>query len=364
MRVFVLVKSLDKRKITEISAISEDRTKKFHAEIGDHPHRLLMIKAFEDFERFCAQECGLKDVADEVCIINYTRELSGDLFDFDTFMLGRNWCTLKGFNSAANETKQYISALQKTFYENAEKLLDGIEFYQSHASLKPFIGKRYLDNELGIKILLVGESHYVEEPLPEITRESLLFDWWSKTPPLINDISWYTTRGTISNFMSGKSGAAYALFREPCKIYNQCVLNSKYQKWQDIYNLYDSFAYMNYFQMPALYKRISLWSSLLKFNGETNKSHPLSLEIWNKMEELSNRVFLSVVEILNPDKIIFLSKEAHKAFKEQNLNYDKNKIRVTVHPTCAWWNRKMKEGGISGKERLVNIFNELVAENK
>ncbi|MDE6618496.1 MAG: hypothetical protein K2K13_05685 [Clostridiales bacterium] len=112
MRVFVLVKSLDKRKITEISAISEDRTKKFHTEIGNHPHRLLMIKAFEDFERFCAQECGMKDATDEVCIINYTRELSGDLFDFDTFMLGRNWCTSKGLDSTANETKQYISALR------------------------------------------------------------------------------------------------------------------------------------------------------------------------------------------------------------------------------------------------------------
>lgn len=251
--------------------------------------------------------------------------------------------------------------MENNFYENAEKCLDSIEFYQLHPSLKPFIGKNYLSNELGIKILLVGESHYVKEPLPEITSKSLLDDWWSKTPPLINDISWYTTRGTVSNFMFGKSGAAYALFREPCKIYNQCVLNGKYQKWQDIYNIYDSFAFMNYFQMPALYMRVSLWNSLLKFNGENRKSHQTSSEIWNKTEDISNRVFLSVIEILKPDKIIFLSTEAYNAFLRQNKNYDMSKICATVHPTCAWWNRKNKDG-LSGKERLVNYFNTFVSE--
>ncbi|MCH5316252.1 MAG: hypothetical protein J1E81_10075 [Eubacterium sp.] len=112
MKVFVLFKSPDKRKIVKISAISEDRTKKFHAEIGEKPHRLLMIKAFEDFEKFCTSECGMKDKTDEVCIINYTRELAGDLFDFDTFMLGREWCTLKFCDGMPDETSQYISDLQ------------------------------------------------------------------------------------------------------------------------------------------------------------------------------------------------------------------------------------------------------------
>lgn len=244
-----------------------------------------------------------------------------------------------------------------------EKQLNNIKFFQSHNSLKPFVGQKYATNELGMKILLVGESHYVEKPLPEITVESLLYDWWSETPPLINDISWYTTRGTVHNFMSGNPGAAYALFREPCKIYNQCVLNGKYQKRQDINALYNSFAYMNYFQMPALYKRISLWKSLLKFNNETDKSHPLSLEIWNKTEKLSTDIFLSVVEILKPDKIVFLSTEAYNSFTKQNIIIDANKIFATVHPTCAWWNRKMKDG-LSGKEKLINFFNSIVYERK
>ena len=112
MKVFVLVKSPDKRKIVKISAISEDRTKKFNAEIGERPHRLLMIKAFEDFEKFCTSECGMKDKTDEVCIINYTRELSGDLFDFDTFMLGREWCITKSYDGSADEINQYIADLQ------------------------------------------------------------------------------------------------------------------------------------------------------------------------------------------------------------------------------------------------------------
>lgn len=112
MKVYVLLKSTDKRTITDISAISEDRSKKFNAKIGEHPHRLLMLKAFEDFEKFCMSECGMKDVIDEVNIINHTRELSGDLFDFDTFVLGRDWCTPKSCDSSANEISQYIADLQ------------------------------------------------------------------------------------------------------------------------------------------------------------------------------------------------------------------------------------------------------------
>ena len=244
-----------------------------------------------------------------------------------------------------------------------EEQLDKMDFFQSHPSLKPFIGKNYTENDAGIRILLVGESHYVENPLPQITRESLLNDWWSENPPLINDISWYTTRGTIQNFMSGDSVRSYSLFREPCKVYNDCFLHGKYQSKEEIRSLFDSFAYMNYFQMPALYERISLWKSLLIFNNETNKVHPLSSEIWDKTEKISNEVFLSVAEILKPDKIVFLSTEAYNAFKRQNKTYDADKSFATVHPTCAWWNRKMKSG-FTGKEALINFFTSLASQRK
>lgn len=253
--------------------------------------------------------------------------------------------------------------MENTFFENAEKELDGIKFYQSHPTLKPFIGKNYLSNELGMKILLVGESHYVEEPLPEITSDSLLSDWWGEAPPLINDISWYTTRGTIGKFILGDSGKSYALFRAPCEIYNQCVLNGKYQTWQEIYSIFDSFAFINYFQMPALYEGMAFRTSLWKLNGENKKYHPKSSEIFDKTKKLSNDVFLSVIEILKPDKIIFLSMEAYRAFTGLNEDYDKNRVFGTDHPTCHWWNRKKKDG-LSGKERLVKFFNTLVSERK
>ena len=64
-----------------------------------------------------------------------------------------------------------------------EEQLKQMDFFQSHPFLKPFIGENYTENEAGIRMLLVGESHYVENPLPQITRESLLNDWWSENPP-------------------------------------------------------------------------------------------------------------------------------------------------------------------------------------
>lgn len=264
------------------------------------------------------------------------------------------------------KNKLYLEEeMENAFYENSEKELDGIEFYQSHPFLKPFIRKRYSDNELGMKILLVGESHYINEPFPEITYDNLLSDWWGENPPLINkyndevdDRKWYNTRNVIKSFMSDNKGDGYGIYREPCKIYNECVLNSKYQEKQEIKKIYDSFAFMNYFQMPALYNGMSLEGSLIEFNNETPKNRPLTDEMWNKIKDKSKEIFLSVVEILKPDKIIFLSTKAYETFG----NCDEKKIFHTVHPTCAWWNRKMKFDNLSGRERLVQIFNNFVAE--
>lgn len=45
-----------------------------------------------------------------------------------------------------------------------EEQLDKMDFFRSHPFLKPFIGKNYTENEAGIRMLLVGESHYVETP--------------------------------------------------------------------------------------------------------------------------------------------------------------------------------------------------------
>ncbi len=244
-----------------------------------------------------------------------------------------------------------------TFFEKA---LDNIAFFQSHPFLKPFIGQKYTDNELDVKILFVGESHYVKEPFPKITADSLLYDWWSDTPPLIYDTNWYTTRDSIHTFMSEKSGKGYAIYREPCKIYNNCVLNDRKQ---DVRSIYDSFAFMNYYQIPALYDGMSFWNSLLKFNSETNKVHPLSSKIFDKTEKLSNDIFLSVLDILKPDKIVFLSTAVYKAFKRQNKIYDINKIFATVHPTCPWWNRKKRDGS-TGKQKLMDFFNAVVDEGK
>ena len=103
-----------------------------------------------------------------------------------------------------------------------EEQLDNIKFYQIHPTFKPFVGQKYADNESGVRILLVAESHYIENVSPKITKENLLNDWWSDASVQLydtDDQSWYTTRDTINNFMNGKSRKSYATFREPCKVF-------------------------------------------------------------------------------------------------------------------------------------------------
>ena len=109
MKVYVYLKTIEQKKIVNISAISEDRTKKFCEDIGNRPHRLLMLKVFDDFEKFCTQECGMKDKSDEIIVVNYMRMFSGDLFDFDTFLFGCAWCIVKAEDSTA---KAYLTDLQ------------------------------------------------------------------------------------------------------------------------------------------------------------------------------------------------------------------------------------------------------------
>ena len=84
---------------------------------------------------------------------------------------------------------------------------------------------------------------------------------------------------------------------------------------------------------------------------------------------LKVKVFKSIIGIINPDKIIFVSNLSFKTFLNSRNKYNenhlfKNNIYSVPHAGSAWWNRKSSNYGKAigtntnrtGKQRFVDII--------
>ena len=123
---------------------------------------------------------------------------------------------------------------------------------------------------------------------------------------------------------------------------------------------YEYLAFMNFFQMPALYKGMKYWTSLkmsaLKLSGmNKNQAEAYAAKIWDDTVKNSSDVLDDVIEILKPSIVIFTSKSAANAYKGKYK--DDPKIVRVVHPACPYWHKT--RNGQSGKERLVAQWNVL-----
>ena len=211
-----------------------------------------------------------------------------------------------------------------------------IPFYRSHPYMMPFVGDDY-ESSTHKKLLLVGESHYMPE---DSTVHHDVNAWYNGTPELTeSEQDWCNTRGT----REGKSGRFG-------KEINRClnlVLPSGGNGWHQV-------AFLNYFLRPADCATgiEELWKS---YGGE-------SLD-----RELAIRNLISVLEILRPDLIIFLSSKVCKCAETDDYPkyfggnlWDWTAAHgidycYTMHPSSAHWNKPMpanytKAGGLTACE--------------
>ena len=236
-----------------------------------------------------------------------------------------------------------------------EKELKKIEFYKTHPEYLPFVGDKYDE----FKILQVGESHYIgqNENYAPFGLED--FDkWWiNRCDKVYNEPdedpetqcwgSWYNTREVIGRFLKSNQ-KNYSIFMNMIRALNEV---KELPACDDEKKKYHCFAFMNFFQMPSLYQGMSFEASLYKAAKETDDP----AAVYKRAVAKSCAALDKVIEILQPNAVVFTSKAAYKAYCNHKGNIvQDNRIIETVHPCCSWWNRKIKRfGGNTGREHVV-----------
>ncbi len=210
--------------------------------------------------------------------------------------------------------------------------LSKIDHYRKnhHPEMTPFIGSHYKES----RILLVGESHFYEYEKgnnAEKEKKYLNESWYVKpTPNGFSCKNNFNTREVIHNFLTRKRTKSHSMFRNPAK----CVANVyKLENVSDS-EAFNTFAFMNYFQKPAL---------------EAHKS------INNNIEDnqVAFNTLISVCKVIKPEKVVFLSNKAYKCYNSVSALRKEilpTPVDLVYHPTSPYWNGK------DGKEKFENIL--------
>ena len=250
---------------------------------------------------------------------------------------------------------------------NYDKALDDIAFYKYHPEFKPFIGDQFDE----YRILQVGESHYIGQKASDANDEFSIqyFDkWWNdpcdklrewpdKNPKEGKWGGWYYTRGVVENFIANRSTGGYNIFANLIRSFDVVYRDGQVYMDDEARQRYHYFAFMNFFQMPSLYKGMnfgnSLWKSAQKLGDEQ-----LARDTWEKAAEISANTLHDVIDILDPKVVIITSVSAYDVYHSK-YSGDPRVIKAT-HPCSAWWNRKHGSDHKSGRERLENKLREFM----
>lgn len=237
-----------------------------------------------------------------------------------------------------------------------DKELKKIPFYSVHPEYLPFIGddyKRY-------RIMIIGESHFIPQ-----TKDDARFDieyfnnyWWNGTCNELFDRykAWFNTRSVINDYLSGYRTRSHGIFTNVVKSFSDVVLGESIDRITTKESQkFNCFAFMNFFQMPSLYKGEKYWVSLEKNASSMDEA----INIWNVSVANSSKVLDSVIDVMEPLLVIFVSQSAYYAYRDSKSKYSQSRIiKHTCHPGCSYWNRK-RANGLSGKDDFENMLKEI-----
>lgn len=233
--------------------------------------------------------------------------------------------------------------------EQFDEKLRAIKHYRNHPELLPFIGRHYEK----ARILLVGESHYIKniDQEGEAYRSYYAEQWYREPlPDGFPHHLWFTTRYVIHRFQVNRRSRSYSMFRNPAE--------EALQAWE-LENVTDSevfnaFAFMNYFQKPAAQAGESFDNSG-DYIGEDSEEDAGDTIDNNKQ---AYRNLLAVIDILKPKLVIFLSKKAYNVFikqkKDEKTQSKCPDIKAVVHPTCSHWSNS--EDGAAAFNTIIKDY--------
>lgn len=255
-----------------------------------------------------------------------------------------------------------------------EGSLDAIEFYQWHPEYKPFVG----DHFDKYRILQVGESHYIPQCKDGEDAFSIRYfyeNWWAGTCEKLHGHKdecseyqqwggWYNTRSVVEDYLAGYRRRAHGIFTEMVKVFAEAYQDRTISSinTEESQN-YHHFAFMNFYQMPSLYKGMTYWKSLVrsakKLDMKRGQATEYAEEVWDTTVMNSTIVLNQVIDALRPNAVIFTSKSAFDAYNSANKTHREMPIICTVHPGCKYWH-KPKDTHV-GKERLIQTLKNLGA---
>ena len=203
----------------------------------------------------------------------------------------------------------------------------------------PYIGEEYGSGNHK-KLLLIWESYYTTKSVPEILEKPS---------------SWYfdAKDDEIEKIFGNKKNHYEHHWNFASKMHKDGI-DRKSPTFQNVEKILDKFsidknsfkycAGYNYYLRPAL-------------DSSSIKSDKLD-------EEVARETLKAIIQVLEPDAVIFFSKKANASFKPYRVELEHIKYKAFVHPASAWWNRKSgKEPQKTGKKRFEEFIEELYQQN-
>jgi hypothetical protein len=217
-----------------------------------------------------------------------------------------------------------------TWNTTFDEQFSGIGHFQLYPELYPWVGHAF--HSQSPRILVLGESHYLE---PSIDFHHDAAAWYAGIRNQTNrDKAGIVTRGIIANGLVNK-------WREKSKTIYRNIEAAAVDAGVGASTLvspFHSMAFMNYFQRPAQVSGKSIVVSAL------DKSH-------------SSAVLNAVLEILNPQIVIFCSVLAWRAARESVQGHQHVRFAFTPHPATRWWHTPMRKyKGKSGRQIFIEAL--------
>ncbi|MBP3871788.1 MAG: hypothetical protein J6E46_12535 [Faecalicoccus sp.] len=227
--------------------------------------------------------------------------------------------------------------------------LKKIDIYAKHPGFLPYIGDKYDE----YRILHVGESHYIEQNVDDEKYGIEYFqDWWTGGCSEIDQcFEGYFTRPVVEKYINSDGKGKFSIFNNFLKSFSRVVLNKEITitKKNENRKLYEYMAFMNFFQMPAIYNKNgfqkSLWISAKKA-GDTK----LAENTWKEACQNAVETLDAVIDVINPEAVVITSIDAGEIYKQNGRHQDL--IIITSHPASPFsWNKPLKRlGGKTGKD--------------
>lgn len=224
-----------------------------------------------------------------------------------------------------------------TLSERFDSRLIEIDHFKKYAAMMPYVGINYGKTENG-KIMLIGESNYLPENSTINNPDDNPDDWYNKYTQddlTVEETEWIDCRDLLDRHEWKDSG--HMIYKE---------LNKQMTPYFDItsFNAMSNVIFMNAFQRPS------------PKMGECIRSYAIKIDF-----EIGAKTVDEVIQITDPDLVIFVSKYAWDAIRcRLSKEQGNRKIDFTCHPGTGgryWHNKNYKHGVGKFKESISKQLN-------